>query len=194
PGARALRHALAQSDRRERRLDHVRGPEMLPVLGGEVEEREQDIGVLLRRRDGLRVLRAVLGGEPRNRLARLRAGLGVYDVVERGLHAGLEALRELVEYVAELWNQSRCSRVFGHMSRTAAQKPRAPSPTAIPGGRILRRFRSRSALARRVYVRRLPEFDTRSAPPAVPACVRRAEAHGGETHGARCRPNGGRRG
>ena len=89
------------------------------MLGGEVEEREQDIGVLLQRRDGLRVLRAVLGGELRNRLARLPAGLGVYDVVERGLHVGLEALRELVEYVAELWNQSRCSRVFGHAELSA---------------------------------------------------------------------------
>jgi len=52
-------------------------------------------------------------------LARLPAGLGVYDVVERGLHVGLEALRELVEYVAELWNQSRCSRVFGHAALSA---------------------------------------------------------------------------
>ncbi len=32
---------------------------------------------------------------------------------------GLEALRELVEYVAELWNQSRCSRVFGHAELSA---------------------------------------------------------------------------
>jgi hypothetical protein len=54
--ARALRHALAQSHRRERRLDHIRRAEMLPVLGGEVEEREQRISVLLQRRDGLRYL------------------------------------------------------------------------------------------------------------------------------------------
>ena len=45
-----------------------------------------------------------------------------------------------------LWNQSRCSRVFGHTSRTAAQKPRAPSPTATTGGRMPRRFRSRSTV------------------------------------------------
>lgn len=45
-GARALRHPLAQSDRRERGLDDVAGPQMLPVLGWEVEEREQHVGVL----------------------------------------------------------------------------------------------------------------------------------------------------
>src|SRR5262245_51613810 len=33
----------------KRRLDHVRGPEMLPVLGGEVEEREQRVGDLYAR-------------------------------------------------------------------------------------------------------------------------------------------------
>ena len=34
---------------------HVRGPQVLPMLGGEVEEREQRVGVLAERRDCLRV-------------------------------------------------------------------------------------------------------------------------------------------
>jgi hypothetical protein len=34
-------------------------------------------------------------------LARLVASLGVYHLVERGLHVGLQPLRELVENVAE---------------------------------------------------------------------------------------------
>ncbi len=37
-------------------------------------------------------------------------------------------------------------RVFGHTSRTAAQKPSAPSPTATTGARMPRRFRSRSTV------------------------------------------------
>ena len=42
------------------RLDHVRGAEMLPVLGGEVEERQQHVGVLLQHHQGPRVLRTIL--------------------------------------------------------------------------------------------------------------------------------------
>src|SRR5262249_13187473 len=75
---------------------------MLPVLGGEVEEREQRVGVLLQRRDGLRILRPVLAGESRDRLARLLPRFGVHHLVERGLHPRLEPPRELVEDVAEL--------------------------------------------------------------------------------------------
>src|ERR1700737_3593706 len=119
---------------------------MLPVLGGEVEEREEGVGVLLQRRDGLRVLGAVLGGEPCDRFTGLRAGLGIHDLVERGLHARLEPPRQLVENVAELVEPVPCAQVFGHTSRTAAQKPRAPSPTATIGARMPLRSRSRSTV------------------------------------------------
>ena len=44
----------------------------------------------------------VLGGEPRDRVAGGRAGVGVHDLVQRGLPARLEPPRELVEDVAEL--------------------------------------------------------------------------------------------
>ncbi len=72
------------------------------MFGGEVEEREEDVAVLVEGRDRLRVLGAILGGEPLDRLAGLLTGLSVHHLVERGLHTGLEALRELVENVAEL--------------------------------------------------------------------------------------------
>ena len=75
---------------------------MLPVLGGEVEERQQHVGVLLQRHQGLRVLRTILDREPPDGLAHLRVGLGVNHLAQRGLHAQLEALRELIEDVAEL--------------------------------------------------------------------------------------------
>jgi len=47
------------------------------MLGGEVEEGEQRVRVLLQRRDRLRVFRAVLGGEPLRGFARLIASLRV---------------------------------------------------------------------------------------------------------------------
>ena len=75
---------------------------MLRVLGGEVEERQQHVGVLLQRHQGLRVLRTILDREPPDGLAHLRAGLGVHHLAQRGLHAQLEALRELIDDVAEL--------------------------------------------------------------------------------------------
>ena len=49
---------------------------------------------------------------------------------------------------ASLWHQSRCPRVSGHTSRTAAQKPSAPSPTATTGARMPRRFKSRNSVER----------------------------------------------
>src|SRR4029450_10428122 len=112
----------------------------------EVEEREQHVGVLLQGSDRLGVLGPVLGSEPLRRVACLLAGLGVHTLAKRGLHARLEPLRDLSRMLPSLWNQSRCSRVFGHTSRTAAQKPSAPSPTATTGARIPRRFRSRSTV------------------------------------------------
>ena len=63
PRACSLRHPLAQPHGRERRLDHVARAEMLPVFGGKVEEGQEYVSVLLQRRDGLRVLGAVLAGK-----------------------------------------------------------------------------------------------------------------------------------
>jgi len=144
--ASPLRYALAQSDGRERGLDDVAGPQVLPVLGGEVEERQQRGGVLVQGRDGLRVLGPVLDGEPLRRLACLLARLGVHDLVERGLHAWLEPFRELVEDVAELVEPvPLLTFPWPHVSHRR-QKPRAPSPTATTGGRIPRRFKSRSTV------------------------------------------------
>src|SRR5262249_20034978 len=42
-----LRRVRPQAHRRERRLDHVRRAQVLPVFGGEVEEGEQRVDVLL---------------------------------------------------------------------------------------------------------------------------------------------------
>jgi hypothetical protein len=58
----------------EGRLDRVRGPQVDPVLGREVVERQQIIDVIGDLRDGLGSLGAVQGGEG------LRRGLGVLPV------------------------------------------------------------------------------------------------------------------
>jgi hypothetical protein len=116
------------------------------MLGREVQEREQDIGVLLQGCDRLRVLGTVLGGEPLHRLAGLHAGLGIHHLVQRGFYAGLEPLRELVEDVAELVEPVAllaCLRPDVPYRRPEAE---APSPTATTGGRMPRRFRSRSTV------------------------------------------------
>jgi hypothetical protein len=102
------------------------------------------IGVLLQRRDCLWVLRAVLGAEPSDRFARLGARLGVHDLVERRLRTRLEPAGKRVEDVAELVEPVPLRAGLGPTSRSAAQNPRAPSPTATTGARIPHRFRSRS--------------------------------------------------
>src|SRR3954471_6704072 len=52
----ALRAHRAMADRHERALHWVRGPSVLPVLGGEVVEGEQRVAVLHEARDRLVVL------------------------------------------------------------------------------------------------------------------------------------------
>jgi hypothetical protein len=46
-----------------------------------------------------------------------------------------------------LWNQHRCSRVWGQMSRSAFQNPGAPSPTHSTGAFMPRRLQPRSRSA-----------------------------------------------
>jgi len=49
--------------------------------------------------------------------------------------------------LAILWNQQRCSLVWGNTSRSAPQNPSAPSPIARIGARMPRRLQSRSRSA-----------------------------------------------
>jgi hypothetical protein len=64
----------AVADRGERRLDGVRGAEMDPVLGREVEEREQLVEIVGDLRDGFAELGAVGELERRDRAAGVVAG------------------------------------------------------------------------------------------------------------------------
>src|SRR6266852_7077508 len=49
------------------------------------------------------------------------------------LARGCRLFGSLSRTLASRWTQHRCSAVSGHASRTAAQKPRAPSPIARTG-------------------------------------------------------------
>ena len=77
PRPRALRHALAEPRRPRTGIRSSSTSAGASSLCGKVEEREQGLGILLQRRNGLRVLGPVLGGELGDRLARPLPGLGL---------------------------------------------------------------------------------------------------------------------
>src|SRR6188472_4752392 len=92
----------AKTDRGERALDGIRGPDVLPVFGGEVVEGEQRLPVFHQAGRGLVVLGAVGVDEMveggRGRLP----GLGHPDAVQVLLGLGLHALGQLVQNVGGL--------------------------------------------------------------------------------------------
>lgn len=153
-----LRDLGPELDGREAALDRVGGPEVAPVLGGEVVERQQlglVIGDLL---DGLGELRAVLPGERLDRGCRVLAVLGVVDVLDGLLGCELGRLWEAVEAVGCFVNPaslvptglSRAAAVFRRAGRASMREGTAGWPlsssmaahTAQPklttGGRDLR--------------------------------------------------------
>lgn len=138
---------FAQPEGGEGRFDRVGGPQVLPVLGREVEETEQAVLVARQRLDSLGVLGAVLLDEALDLRLGVLAAVGAHDLVQRPLGLRLQPLRQLVEHVFSRCTQQRCSLVSGHTSRTVRQRPRAPSSMARIGTRSPRRFRSRSTLA-----------------------------------------------
>src|SRR5215212_8336667 len=147
PAARSLGHAGPQPDRGEGRLDWVAGLEVHPVLGWEVEEAQQLLGVVDDLGHRLGPLGAVVAGERLDRPLSMVA-VGRIPDSARALRApACTAAGRQPSTLASLWTQSRCWRVAGKTSRRAAHNPRAPSPTATTGARIPRRRRSRSSSA-----------------------------------------------
>jgi len=69
-------------DRRKHRLDWVGGAQVIPVLGREIEERQQRLAVLGQAGDGFVVLGAVLLGEGVHGGLRGGPGLGLPDVAQ----------------------------------------------------------------------------------------------------------------
>lgn len=161
PAARAFGHALTEPHGREARLDGVARAQMLPVFilylpkalrpcnpgsAGKSKKASKASLSLIRQSTTLSYLgenSATKASMPRSAWARVSA----YMIsCSARLARPCKRLGSLSRTLAILWHQSRCSRVAGHTSRTASQKPSAPSPTAKTGACIPRRFRSRSTV------------------------------------------------
>ncbi len=89
-------------DRGEDGLDWVRGAQMIPVLGREIEEGEQGVAVPGQALGRLGVLGPVLLDEARDRRLGCRPGRRHGDLPDVGLHGALKGLRHLVEEVGGL--------------------------------------------------------------------------------------------
>jgi hypothetical protein len=120
---------------------------MDPVLGGHVIKGEQCFGLVGDLGDGLRPLGGELVGKGLDGRLGVSLVLGVAYLGQRPAGGGWTDFGRAFSTLAETWNQQRCSAVSGKTSRTAAQNPRAPSPTASTGARIPRRLQSLSRLA-----------------------------------------------
>jgi len=92
-------------DRGKGAFDRVAGADMLPVLGREIIEGEQDFPILGQTIGGLVVLRPVLGKKTIEGLLGIITTLDHPDLFEARLGSGLHGLGELVEDFITLWTQ-----------------------------------------------------------------------------------------
>ena len=95
----ALGPPVTQSHRRERALDRVGRPQMPPVLGREVVERQQHVAVFGQTCHGLRELRLVVRRKVIERRVRILSRRRHPDLVQLGLGPGLHPLGHFVQYV-----------------------------------------------------------------------------------------------
>jgi hypothetical protein len=79
----------------KRGLDHIRRPDVLPMLRREAVGREELLRVSLKRCDGLRILRAVRLRKYLQLFLRDLSRLGLHDLVERALGLALQSLGSL---------------------------------------------------------------------------------------------------
>src|SRR5258708_35168891 len=93
--------AVEQAHVGERCLDLVGGAQVLPMLGGEIEESNQTFPLSSKRLDRLWGLGLILRLETRACGLAVGATLGVHHLVQRALGARVQPLGQLVEDVAE---------------------------------------------------------------------------------------------
>jgi hypothetical protein len=99
---RAFHANRAMPDRCKGAFDRVRRAQMRPVLGGEIEERQQRVAILEQAIDGFVVFGRVFLGEDRHRGFGRSAVLGKPDFAQIPMRIGLNRLRQLVEDVQGL--------------------------------------------------------------------------------------------
>ena len=102
------------------------------MLGGEVIEGEQRIAILGQAFDRLVVFRSVAFREGVEGGDGLLLRFGHPDLLQRalGLDLPCRLFGSLLRTFAVLCTQHRCSRVVGHISPSAFQKPSAPAELA----------------------------------------------------------------
>jgi len=86
----------------EHALDRVRGAQVIPVLGGKIEEGEQGLAILGQAGDRLVVLGAVFVGEPVDRRLGRRTCRRAVDLTKVGLHVDLDRESDLVQDIGSL--------------------------------------------------------------------------------------------
>src|SRR3954469_11891996 len=148
----------------EHAFDRMGSPEVVPVLGREVEEGEELLPVPLQAGDGLRVLRPVLLHERVEREGGCRPVGRTGDLVQVPLDLRRHGIRHRVEDVTTLCTQQRWWQVDGNTSSRAFQKPRAPSPTASSGATASpRAFKSTSSSRQLWALSRVPTWKPTSS-------------------------------
>ena len=87
---------MTKPDRREGGFNRIGRPQVAPVLGWEVVERQQHVAVSFQAVTGRSVLRTVLFQERIKCLVRIRLRFGLPDFVQVALRFGLNAPGHLV--------------------------------------------------------------------------------------------------
>lgn len=118
------------------------------MWGREVVERQQGLPVSDQLVDRFGILVAELGDERVDAGFGIAAGLHLLDLMQRCFRRLVEPFGEEVENVGGgLVHPTPLLPGFGEPSASAAQNPKAPSPTATTGALIPRSLRSRSTSA-----------------------------------------------
>ncbi|MCP1838606.1 hypothetical protein ACVIHI_000031 [Bradyrhizobium sp. USDA 4524] len=120
-------------------LDRIGGPQMDPVLGREVVERQQNLLILEEAISSARLFGTVFLGEGFECKLRGDPARRHRDILQGFLQATLHGARDLVEHVDGLVLPAALPARAEEDFSSAFQKPRAPSPTASSCG-----FRSMS--------------------------------------------------
>jgi hypothetical protein len=98
--------------RGEHALDRIRGAQMNPMLGGEVEEREQRLTILDRALDRGPVFGTVFLDEGVDRGFGFRPARCQIDVPQIVLHRALDGFGDLVEHVADFVAPCACPAII----------------------------------------------------------------------------------
>jgi hypothetical protein len=110
----------------------IRRPQVLPVRGGEVVEREQRVTIFGQAFDRLVVFRAVGFGEGVESRDGILLRFGHPDLLQRAIGLGMQALRQLLRTLAVCLRQRSCSSLHASLRRAIveADRPGASLPTS----------------------------------------------------------------